>query len=57
VRFLERAKAGRDLVPPDIGAAPAVADHNDLARAPARLADALLVGWPSFDPLLDLAGQ
>jgi hypothetical protein len=57
VRFFERANAGRNLVPPDIGAAPAVADHDDVAGVPARLADTLFVGLADFDPLLDLAGQ
>src|SRR6266700_289637 len=53
-------KAGRDLVPLDIGAAPAVADHDYLARArPHALRMRCSSGWPrsihcSISPVSDL---
>src|SRR5690349_671210 len=53
--FIARER-GADLVPPDVGGAPAVVEHHHLLRTAAGLAEARLVRLAELDPLLHLAG-
>src|SRR5690606_4958734 len=47
---VDARQRGAMLVPPDVGAAPAVVDHDYLARAAGGLADARFVGLAEVDP-------